>query len=940
MKRYTLFTLIVSLLFISTGFSQQTIDWKDRFKEANSYFLYEEYNEALPIYLQLLNEFPDNHNIQYRIGVCYLNTPGEKEKSIDYLEKAAKHISDRYRGENFNELNAPPETLFRLGDAYRVNNQLDKALDTYKKFKRSVDERKFNMDLVEEQIQACNNAKELLKKPLFLDSRNVGDVINSRFSDYNPVVSADGKSMAFMRKLQFFDAVFFSRKVDGKWTNPENLTFQLGEDEDLYVCSLSADGTEMYLYKMDNYDGNICVSTYDGQSWSKIKRLNDNINTKYWESHASISHDGLTLYFTSNRKGGYGDLDIYVSTRDSIGAEWGPPQNLGPTINTPYNEDTPFISDDGSTLYFSSYGHYNMGGYDVFSSNLLEDGTWSAPLNMSYPVNTPDDNLFYYPFGDGSYAYYAMYSDQGFGGQDIFQLEIYSDQHPKKYIIHGLVSLNQVQGYTPDQIRVKFLDRKSGQPLATAEADSAGSYEARIPQGDYQVVFEADKFLDHTARIKIDPYERRDSFALNATLDEADIVAEMEISDTAIYLTKGDVRIDLVLEKNSTLVVETIRDTAVVNREEFEIKRKDYLYKLEPEPGETTLRFTLTDEKGNKNVKETHITFEPPRPKLKPAPVELENMLDQLRSIATGEIKNILDNTSLPESKIYTERQLRRYLVEQSNQPAEVDTLFLYHSKLAAMTPSQVIDKLITYAGGDLLNLAQTLEKETWRDSTSFSLIEALNAMSDRFDFDPVDIRRIMMIPQAVQKQKVAELKGKIEEMAEGKLRSSLEDLQPDREGITNNQELVEYLIGKAEMFGYNKDEVFRIVSTLASGGKEDVLLFLETLTNAADGALKDFLRGLDHEQVKEMTPEELLEYILAESINQPYTADQVWDLLFHLMEQHAEIADKVVQKITGEQQKGPGWVPWVSGIAGLLVLFILFFLWRKNRKRKEEEQN
>jgi hypothetical protein len=152
-----------------------------------------------------------------------------------------------------------------------------------------------------------------------LDFINLGEPINSRFAETNPVVTHDETSMLFIRKLQFYDAVFYSRKVNGQWTEPENIMFDLGVDGDMYPCSLSADGTEAFFYSNDNYLGTIFTSKLVNGKWTKVRALNSNINTKYWESHACISADGTTLYFTSNRKGGFGRTDIYKSVRTPNG---------------------------------------------------------------------------------------------------------------------------------------------------------------------------------------------------------------------------------------------------------------------------------------------------------------------------------------------------------------------------------------------------------------------------------------------------------------------------------------------------------------------------------------------------------------------------------------------------------------------------------------------
>jgi len=177
----------------------------------------------------------------------------------------------------------------------------------------------------------------------------------------------------------------------------------------------------LILSKEDEFNSDIYVSHFIDNRWTKSEPLGSNINTRYWESHASISKDGKTLYFTSNRKGGKGYMDIYVSHLTEEGV-WGPPKNIGPEINTKLNEDTPFITEDGQYLYFSSQGFTNMGGYDVFKSELKDSSDWSLPQNLGYPINTTDDDLFYYPWGNGEIAYMAKIMDEGFGATDIYKL--------------------------------------------------------------------------------------------------------------------------------------------------------------------------------------------------------------------------------------------------------------------------------------------------------------------------------------------------------------------------------------------------------------------------------------------------------------------------------------------------------------------------------------
>lgn len=420
-----------SLMFLCLFAHAQEIEkaeLKEYFLDAEFFFAQEEYTDALYEYLELYNNgYQDVANINYRIGICYLNISGQKDKAIPYLVEAVKDISSRYRESSFKQESAPPDAWLFLGNAYRINNMLDEAIDAYNRFKgltNSADELQF----ADQQITACNTALRYISQPLDLRIVNLGDSINSTSSNFKAVVSGDGRTMAYMTELPFYDAVYFSRYRNGSWSAPINITPQIQSDGDQYVSSISYDGTVLYLTREDAFNSDIYTSTYVGDRWTKSEPISGHdINTKYWESHASISRDGKKLYFTSNRRNGLGNMDIYVSERLVTG-EWGEPLNTGSAINTTLNEDTPFITENDSMLYFSSQGHENIGGYDIFRSSLNRDGSWSSPQNIGYPVNTTDDDLFYYPWHNARIGYVSLNRDGGYGREDIYAVQSADDK--------------------------------------------------------------------------------------------------------------------------------------------------------------------------------------------------------------------------------------------------------------------------------------------------------------------------------------------------------------------------------------------------------------------------------------------------------------------------------------------------------------------------------
>lgn len=528
--------------------AQENKKSKDLFLEAESYFLYEEYVEALPIYAKLKDQLPDNFNIDYKLGRCYINLPYEKQHAVEYLELASKHISKTYKEGNFKEINAPLDVLFYLGDAYRINNQLEKAIKSYQSFKSQSNDKVYDLNLVDDQIKACHRGIDLEKSPVDISESNLGEVINSRFSDTNPVVSENETTLVYASKLPFYQALYYSKKEKGKWTTPINMLPDLGMDGDCFPTSISADGTELYIYRLNEFKGDIFVTNFQNGKWSKIRKLNDNINTKYWESHACISHDGKTLYFTSNRKGGFGGLDIYKSTRSS-GDNWGLPINLGPTINSSYNEETPFISSDGKRLYFSSFGHETMGGYDIFYSDQKSDGSWSKPVNLGYPINTSDDDVFFNPIRDGSIAYTAKFDKDGFGKYDIYRYEIFSDQNPRKYFVSGTIQIpyswSDISG-----VRIAVYD-KNKKDTVFRQIIRKDQFSFETTKGNFEIHISGSGLHHQIIPLVIAKGSKKTDISINALMKTQPSQVVSEMQESKIITENKTVNKDSLNQKNN-----------------------------------------------------------------------------------------------------------------------------------------------------------------------------------------------------------------------------------------------------------------------------------------------------------------------------------------------------------------------------------------------------
>lgn len=414
--------LLLLLLLPALVDAQQTKK-KELYQEGEEFFRDEDYQEAIYYFLQLEQMGNINANLKYKIGVCYMNIPGDEPKAISYFEEASKHISLKYSPKSLDEKQAPLHTLFYLGNVYRMTNQLSKALEMYDKFVNHPGyEGNYNAGMVETEIKACERAKVIQDTPVEVRWQNLGIPINSPTAETHPVVSGDESVLVYLTSLKFYNAVYFSKKSGDTWSSPENINPQIVSDGEFYPVAISYDGKDLYLVKKSTKNSDIYVSHYFKDEWTPAKPLNKNINSSSDETSVTITKDGNTMYFTSNRSGSRG-FDIYKSVKGPDG-DWDKAENLGKVINTRDDEATPSISPDGKTLYFSSEGHYNMGGFDIFYSVLQKDGKWSNPTNLGFPINTTNDNIGFQTIGDGTIGYISRIAPDSFGKEDIYRIEI------------------------------------------------------------------------------------------------------------------------------------------------------------------------------------------------------------------------------------------------------------------------------------------------------------------------------------------------------------------------------------------------------------------------------------------------------------------------------------------------------------------------------------
>jgi hypothetical protein len=490
--------LLTLIIFPVAAFSQSTKELKEIFAQAESYYLYEEYELANQLYIIMEN--PENLNLSYKIGTCYLNIPDEKEKAIPYLESAVKNAVYDAKTGSFKEKRAPLDAYFYLAKAYMINNDLEKGLNTLQTFTNLAEETQKkggmeNLEFVDQQMLACKNAIQFVKNPITLSKKNLGSGFSQGSMNENPAVSFDGNTIVYTERRGLLNVILFSKKIRGRWQTPVEITAQLNAGEDCSTSALNRDGTELFLYKNDVFDGNIYSSKFINDAWTPIIKLNRNINTRFYESHASVSADGKRLFFTSNREGGQGGLDIYMSELEASG-DWGVPVNLGAAVNTAYNEDNPFITANDSVLYFCSEGHNSMGGFDNFKSRKLGD-EWKKPENLGYPVNSTDDDKFFQPANNGMNAYYSMKTD--YKKRDIFYLGIGGLDVNQIYEINGNFRLNDTALAVNRNYDINILSKVTGDTLYKGSPDkTSGLYSITVAPGSFIVDYSAIGYFTRT----------------------------------------------------------------------------------------------------------------------------------------------------------------------------------------------------------------------------------------------------------------------------------------------------------------------------------------------------------------------------------------------------------------------------------------------------------
>jgi hypothetical protein len=492
------FRVLLICFFISFGLQAQTSKHYE-IADADEHFKHGNFLMALPIYKELLKKDKENAGIQYKIAQCYLNTNLNKAEAIKYLEFC---IKDPKFGH---------DAWLKLGQAYRLGNKLDDAIKAFQKYAELEPKKKKTAD---REVEICNNAKQLMRNPINVSFTNLGKEINSEFADYYPWITRDESFLAFTtrRKGQtagrvevdgyYASDVYVSKVENGKWLKAENIGTKINSSLDEQVVGLKADGSEMLVYidHIDKY-GDIYSSVKKNDIYQKYLPFNEKINSKI-EKSASVSADGNTLFFVRSETREE-QADIYICRKLPNG-NWSEPFKMGAEINTDYNEDFPYLSTDGVTLYFSSQGHNTMGGFDLFKSTWNpEENTWTKAENLGYPVNTTDEDRSISLTPDNRVGYISALRPGGQGDLDLYRIR-FNDMEQKLTLYLGGVmlgdSLNQPKEFIVNILAVNVATQEE---FSFATNPTNGKFVMALPAGTYDITVTSDGFAEFKDKLTV-----------------------------------------------------------------------------------------------------------------------------------------------------------------------------------------------------------------------------------------------------------------------------------------------------------------------------------------------------------------------------------------------------------------------------------------------------
>ena len=482
MNRFIPFTIVLTVLLgvLSPAYAQKKKKGGGGMKEIEEHVAHEEYLLAVPKLEQIVKFDRNSARAHFLLGKCYFKLY-QKEKALPMFDRA------RLLNKSVDE-----ELPYYHGQVYHHVFNFRKAINMYNEFllrTKASDPRNLEIQIRLQQAKyAQKHRDEFSGFEDIVKIVNMGDSINTAFSEHSPVISSNDSVLLFtarrpgnigtpdtMPSLEEYDEdIYVSYYRSGRWSKAENIGRPVNTAGHDATVSLTWDGGQLYLYRHDK-GGSVYKTEFDQDNlqWKNPKIIGAPVKSKYHEPSVFMTPDSTVIFFSSDRPGGIGGRDLYMCKRKKKG-RWDEPVNLGPTINTPYDEDAPFLHIDGRTLYYSSNGLRSVGGFDIFKTEWINDSTFSKPENMGFPINTADDDIYFVITESGKTGYYSSGKDDGYGEKDIYEIHFPYFPFPSNVMrLEGIVA-DSISGERLTST-IMVIDKETSelvQTLTTTPSDS------------------------------------------------------------------------------------------------------------------------------------------------------------------------------------------------------------------------------------------------------------------------------------------------------------------------------------------------------------------------------------------------------------------------------------------------------------------------------------
>ncbi|MCG8474113.1 MAG: OmpA family protein [Cytophagales bacterium] len=504
--RHFFVAIFLVVFFFSSNLFAQNRKAAELTNKADRFFKVGKYSQALGFYLEAESLEAPDYLTAYAMGVCYFY-----KESVDQQVKGIKYLKSSLS--SFSKGDVPSDVHLYLGELFMANEDVPLAIMHFGKYLGLIDKEKDPLEYLEikKRLAQARVSEEIILNPKKIKIERLDHIVNSIYTEYNPVLSADESVLAYTfnkpehaKTERRAEGIMITEKTsEGLWKEPKPIKIRA---QGAYgTAGMSPDGQKMLVYieNAKGRGGNLYIIEKEKDGWSDPQIIDGLKTNNYHTTTGSFTADGNTIFFASDRPGGFGGKDIYKVTREHNG-KWSTPVNLGSSVNSEANEDSPFIHPDSKTLFFTSNRTESIGGYDVFKALKIR-GRWRPAFNLGYPINTTADESYFSMTADGSRSYFSSNRKGGYGEQDIYYFKMpESEANIPLTMVKGKILAGTDSLPVPTQIKVIDNETDKVVQFVYSPSKATGDYLIILPPGkNYDMLIESEGYMPYTVNINV-----------------------------------------------------------------------------------------------------------------------------------------------------------------------------------------------------------------------------------------------------------------------------------------------------------------------------------------------------------------------------------------------------------------------------------------------------